>query len=185
MNKTNEKVQTFFEESDLVYRRKMNIIDIAQDICESAINSIDPNLTEEYVTEVTEMSVLAATNLIDYLSTKIKRLKLQEKTYYKILGYYNCYGDIKELAGKSADEIVEYFNKGLGHFTSFANFETEELLTLEDEEANLEEDIVRVTKDGEYVVSDSSWVGWDDNLENKSPDNETEVYIDIYVKVRK
>ena len=105
-----------------------------------------------------------------------------KKHFYKHLGYYEQAGDIKELAGKSADEIVDYWKKGYGAFSESDVHETDTDRILE-EDYNEEDNhgLVKISSDKKYFIEDSS-AYWEDIsfLNEKEDGDSTEIYIDIW-----
>lgn len=103
----------------------------------------------------------------------------EKRKVYRHIGYYNEVGDIRELAGKSAKEIVDYCNKGYGHFYEDKSGEEESDLDIAEEQNTIG---LKITEDGKYAVIDQTeyWSDWyGSHIDNEDGDD-SDTYIDIY-----
>lgn len=94
---------------------------------------------------------------------------------FKHVGYYNDNLDIKDLYFASADEVVEYMQKGFGNFTtttttSEAHLTTDDLL----DELNV---TAFITKDKKYIVTFDVCMYYD------GVDDYNDNFIDIWERV--
>lgn len=96
---------------------------------------------------------------------------------YKHLGYFNEVADLMDLAQKSADEIVDYWAKGFGHFYEDKYNESETDLIAEEEDEAVKKNVTRFTKDGKYAITDGTWETW---VKEHEDAEDSDTYIDIY-----
>lgn len=103
-----------------------------------------------------------------------------KKHIYRYIGYYNEVGDARKIGGKTADEILDYYKHGYGAFFEDEFYEEGTDLILEDEQK--ENDDIKVTTDGKFVVVDQfqTWTKWRENYADREDGDDSEGYIDIY-----
>lgn len=98
---------------------------------------------------------------------------MKKETYYRMVATYHREADIRNLAGKSADEIVTYYNSGKGNPQTHLMSDEKGDIILEDEGENIKKGYTRMSSDGKYLVSDGT-CGLDASKQS------VEAHIDIY-----
>lgn len=107
-----------------------------------------------------------------------------KKHIYQHIGYYNQVGDIRNLSMKSADEIIDYWKKGFGAFTSDDWIDADSDLIREEEDDCVAKNITRFTSDKEYAIVDNSWDNVQDDYKDSEDGDDSNCFIDIYKFVR-
>lgn len=104
-----------------------------------------------------------------------------KKHIYKHIGYYNQVGDIRELGGKSADEILNYMKKGYGAFYS-SDSESDRCLETDYEETDFELGIIKVTADKKFIIEDGTayFYDWKKQFADNEDGDDSDTYIDIF-----
>lgn len=103
-----------------------------------------------------------------------------KKHIYKHLGYYNKIPDIREYSRKSADEILEAYKKGYGHFYEDTFPDPDDILVREEEDECVARGDTKFTTDGKYAVTDTSWEGWKEEYADAEDGDASDDYIDIW-----
>lgn len=98
---------------------------------------------------------------------------------YKHVGYFNLAGDIADLAGRSADEIVNNWKKGMG--ASFFHSEEPDLdPDAVESTAMREKGQIRISSDGLYVIHDRTTDADIKRAAEMDGHAATDFFIDIY-----
>ena len=117
---------------------------------------------------------------VNWLSVLESLYILYDKRYMH-LGSFSQVGDIRELGGKPADDIVKYWKSGAGRFDESDNANDPDTDLVESEEADaIYKGAVRFTKDKEFAVADGSYSGWAEEFKDNEGGDDSGVYIDIY-----
>jgi len=180
-------VNKFFENDEIVYRRGLNIKAIADEILATALNELYPDGEQAAIDKgltgiMTTWSDIATNEFINKIKLAVNAIleELPARTEYRHIGYYDEIPDILELGGKSADEILDYYMHGHGHFYEDDYTDDEANLVKEEEEDAIAEGSVRFTSNGKFAIFDSSSPEWNKELEKKEPGDDSDCYIDIY-----